>query len=79
MTLNTFLTGLLSNIIRPIIQEELAALKIVLFEYSERLQNSKKIDRETDELIKAAESATTPEEVRAHLRRLKDARAKLNT
>lgn len=76
--LTSFLTGLLSSIIRPIIQEELKDLKEFALEQYERLQSFERIDAESLELITAAENATTTEEVKAHLRNLKATRAKLN-
>lgn len=76
--LTSFLTGLLSKIIRPIIQEELAKLQLFIADSVERRRIYEKYDKEAEELIKQAESATTTEEVRAHLRRLKETRAKLN-
>lgn len=75
--LTKFLTGLLSSIIRPILQEEIAKLKGYLYEQNGRLQTYKKYDEEALELIEAANNATTTEEVRAHLRRLKETRARL--
>lgn len=72
-----FLTGLLASIIRPIIREEIADLKAHLSEQINRQKAFSEFDREADELIKAADQATTTEEVKAHLRRLKEARAKL--
>lgn len=72
-----FLTGLLASIIRPIIQEELAELKAWAFMQAKRLETYEKHDREAEELILAAEKATTPEEVKAHLRKLREARAHL--
>ena len=74
----TFLMGLLASIIRPIIQEEIANLKAYI---SEQYQLNKKFegyDKEVVELIEAAENATTTEEVWAHVRRLKEHRARLN-
>ena len=72
-----FLTGLLAKVIRPIIQEELKELKEFAKEQYQQLQSYKKHDVEAEEHIKAAELASTPEEVKAHLRRLRDSRAKL--
>lgn len=73
-----FLTSLLASIIRPIIQEELQALKVFFLEQYQRNEVYEKYDREAEELIEAANKATTTEEVRAHLRKLKETRAKLN-
>lgn len=77
--MTAFLTGLLSSIIRPIIQEELKELKDFAKIQYQRLQSYKKHDLEAEEIIAAAELATTPEEVKAHLRRLRDTRAKLHS
>jgi len=75
--MTAFLTGLLSSIIRPIIQEELKELKEFAKIQYQRLQSYEKHDNEAEELIKAAEKATTTEEVKSHLRRLRESRASL--
>mgnify|MGYP006308515107 CR=1 FL=1 len=72
-----FLQGLLASVIRPIIQEELKELKEFAQEQHQQLESYKRHDLEAEQLIKAAETATTTEEVKAHLRRLRDSRAKL--
>lgn len=76
--LTSFLTGLLGDILRPLIREEFQKLKLHISDSVERRRIYEKYDREAEELIKQAENASTTEEVRAHLRRLKDARARLN-
>lgn len=76
--LTSFLTGLLGDILRPLIREEFQKLKLFIADSVERRRIYEKYDREAEELIKQAENASTTEEVRAHLRQLKDARAKLN-
>jgi len=76
--LTNFLTGLLGEIIRPIVREEFAQLKLYIADAVERRRVFEKFDREAEELIKQAEAASTTEEVRAHLRRLKSIRAELN-
>ena len=70
-----FVTGLLSDIIRPILQEELAALKLQIQDSIERKRTYEKYDREADVLIKQIAEATTSEERWAHVRRLQDSRA----
>ena len=76
--LTSFLTGLLSSIIRPILVEELGKLKLHITDSVERRAIYEKYDKESLELIEQANQATTTEEVRAHLRQLKAARAKLD-
>ena len=76
--LTSFLTGLLGDILRPLIREEFQKLKLHIADSVERRRIYEKFDREAEELIKQAEQATTTEEVRAHLRSLKNARAKLD-
>ena len=71
-----FLQGLLASVIRPIIQEELKELKQFAQEQYQQLESYKRHDLEAEELIKAAELATTTEEVKAHLRRLRESRAR---
>ena len=77
-----FLTNLLASIIRPIIQGELDKLKSWVGEKIETAVSRRdiyaKYDLEANELIKMAEQATTTEEVKSHVRRLKASRAKLN-
>jgi phosphopantothenoylcysteine synthetase/decarboxylase len=77
-----FLSGLLASIIRPIIQEQIEALKGWILDVVQtnvaRKDSYDKHDKEAEEIIAAAEKATTTEEVKAHVRRLKDIRAKLH-
>ena len=72
-----FLQGLLASVIRPIIQEELKELKEFATEGYQQLESYKRHDLEAEQLIKDAELATTTEEVKAHLRRLRESRAGL--
>lgn len=73
-----FLTALLSSILRPIIQEELKELKDWAFKQSVKLETFKSYDEKARKHIEAIEKASTPEEVKAHLRRMYADRAKLN-
>jgi len=73
-----FLTGLLSSIIRPIIQDELRELKAWAFEQSVKVQKFKEYDKEALKNIEAMEKASTTEEVKAHARRIFNDRAKLD-
>lgn len=72
-----FLTGLLASIIRPLLREEIEKLKDFIVEREDRKEAFIEFDREADELIEAAGKATTTEEVKAHLRRLKATKARL--
>lgn len=74
-----WLTALLADIIRPIIREELAQLKLFIQTQYQRNEIYERIDRESEELISAALQASTPEEVKAHLRKLKATRAELRS
>ena len=74
-----FLTKLLASIIRPIIREELAELKVFVSTQYQRLRDYERHDAEAEELIKAANEATTTEEVKAHLRKLRESRARLRS
>lgn len=73
-----FLTGLLASIIRPIIREEVEKLKAFISQQYMLDKKFREYDQEVMELIDYAEKATTTEEVWAHVRRLKERRAKLN-
>lgn len=73
-----FLTGLLASIIRPLLKEQLEELKDYLAVQFQRNEIYDKYDAEAQELIESINKATTTEEVRAHVRRLKETRAKLN-
>lgn len=73
-----FLTALLSPIIRNIIQDELKDLKKWAFEQSVKLETFKSYDEKARKHIEAIEKASTPEEVKAHLRRMYADRAKFN-
>lgn len=76
--LTNFLTGLLSSIIRPIIQEELGKLKLHIADSIERKRIYEKYDREAQELISAMAEASTSEERYAILSRIRNARAVLD-
>lgn len=73
-----FLTSLLASIIRPIIREELDDFK--KWSKEEFIENKKfkEFDSIVMKNIDAMESATTPEEVKAHARRIYQERARLN-
>jgi len=73
-----FLTSLLSSILRPIIQQEFNELKKWLKESYLENEKFKEFDSIAMENISAMESATTPEEVKAHARRIYQERARLN-
>jgi hypothetical protein len=73
-----FLTSLLASIIRPIIREELDKFKDWAKEEFIQNKKFKEFDSVAMENIKAMESATTPEEVKAHARRIYQERARLN-
>ncbi len=74
-----FLTSLLASIIRPIIQDAIAQGIEQINKSLGRLQNYEKFDAEAIELISLAEKATTTEEVKAHVRLLKEKRARLHS
>jgi hypothetical protein len=76
--MTAWLTALLASIIEPILDRRLQRLESWAFDQSRRLQAYERFDREANELIEAAQNATTTEEVRAHLRRLRETRAKIN-
>jgi len=73
-----FLRGLLAEILRPIIQEQFNELKQFISQSVARKKAYEKFDRKAQELIEQAENASTTEEVKAHLRRLKEFRATLD-
>lgn len=75
--ITTFLTGLLSSIIRPIIQEEINKLTDVIQKALSREAIYKKYDQEATELIDLVAKANTPEERWAYVQTLKDKRASL--
>jgi hypothetical protein len=75
----TFLSSLLASIIVPILDERLKALEAKVESAFGRLDIYKKHDQEADALIEAANRATTTEEVKAHVRRLKSLRAQLKS
>lgn len=77
--LTSFLTGLLSDIIRPIIQDELKELKDFAIKNYDRLKTYEKFDAEAYELTKSMAEASTSEERYAILSRIKDARAVINS
>jgi len=75
---SAWLTGLLTSILRPILEDLVNDAKN---EIITTIQENKKLSalaREDDETIRLAQDATTTEEVKAHLRRLKSHRALLN-
>lgn len=72
-----FLTSLLASIIRPIIQEELNDLKAWVIQNMAQADKFKEYDEIVERHINLIEQATTPEEVKAHVRRLYADRAKL--
>ena len=78
MSFTVWLQGLIATAIRPIIREELGELKLFMTNQWLQKKNFEKYDQEAMELINAAEQATTTEEVKAHLRRLRAIRARLN-
>lgn len=73
-----FLTGLLSDIIRPIIQDEFDALKLLVQDSIERKKSYKKHDDEAAQLESEMASANTSEERYAILQKIKNSRASLN-
>lgn len=86
--MTAFLAGILGPIIRPLLREqlddlkefflnEITKLKNEVLDSRARLETYKKYDAEALQLIEAAETATTTEEVRAQLRRLKQSRARI--
>lgn len=76
--LTEFLTGLLSDIIRPIIKEELEALRLVIADSIERKKSYKKHDNEASILESEMAAANTSEERYAILQKIKNSRATLN-
>lgn len=76
--MEAFLIGLISKIVRPIIQEELQELKNWAFDQSIQLERFRQYDKTASKHIEQIEKASTPEEVKAHLRRMYADRAKLN-
>lgn len=76
--LSAWLQGLIAAALRPIIVEEIRNLKLFMISQWERKEAFEKYDQEAMELISAAEKATTTEEVKAHLRKLRSVRARLN-
>jgi hypothetical protein len=77
--LTSFFTGLLSDILRPLIREEFAKAKLHIIDAVERKRSYEKYDREAEELIKQMAEASTSEERYAILGRIKNARASLNS
>lgn len=77
MTFTTFLTGLLSKIIRPIISEEFLKIRSEILMAVDRREAFKQYDEEVDELVKEIENATTSEERWAVLQKFKNARASI--
>lgn len=65
-----FLTGLLASIIRPIIQEEIAALKKWILEQMAIQTSVEKIGMEAKGLMEELDNASSPTEIKAILRKL---------
>jgi len=78
-SVQAFLVGLVTAIIRPIIQNEINQLKDWMEDSVMQNRRFKEFDVEAESLIKQASEATTVEEVNALLFRLNTARAKLRT
>jgi len=76
--LTSFLTGLLSSILRPILEDLFKELRLEVMDSINRTNAYKKYDDEAVELSKAMADATTSEERYAILGRIQDARAVLN-
>lgn len=73
-----WLTGLLTSVLRPILNDLIQDMKSDLLSEIAKQRKFQEMAREDDETIKLAQQATTTEEVKAHLRRLKSHRAILN-
>jgi hypothetical protein len=74
--LTSFLTGLLSSIIRPILEDLFASLKLELMDSMDRKRSYEKFDVEAQELTLKMASASTAEERFAILQQIKNARPK---
>lgn len=72
--LTKFLTGLLSDIIRPILREELQAIKNYYATEKQRLKDFEKHDAESQVFIKEMADASTSEERYAILQKLHNSR-----
>lgn len=70
-----WLTGLLTQILRPILTDLINDMKVDLLSEIAKQKQFEAFAREDDETIRLAQEATTTEEVKAHLRRLKSHRA----
>ncbi len=72
----SWLITLLGSIIRPIIREEFANLKLMIRDSMERTRIYEQYDRERDDLTKEMAEASTSEERWAILQKIKNARPK---
>lgn len=73
-----FLTTLLAKIIEPILDRKLKEWEQKIINNQKQNKRFKEYDSIAMKNIKAMESATTPEEVKAHARRIYQERARLN-
>jgi hypothetical protein len=73
-----FLTSLLAQIIEPILESKINELKDWFIENQTRIRKFEEYDKEALKHIENAKNASTTEEVKAHLRRLYDDRARFD-
>lgn len=78
MQLVPFLTGLLADVLRPIIREELGKVKEEIISSIERKDAFGEYDAEVNELMKEMANASTSEERWAVLQKFKNARARVH-